>query len=408
MRADLRDNDSITSTCSTANELKLQLNFEYLKNERQKKSANGFGLSQIIFTQDSSFALSKRLFTSRSYTTGGSKSSCMLSKRMTTVFRVPITEVTPQLFFGTVDDANDDELLKTLGITHIISLIGPKHVVEGIKLKQNPMNDYGRSDLEKVIKNLWTFITESQKPSNKLFVHCQSGQNRSATVILAILMKLESGPNKLKDAFSMVKKKRPVVQIHEKYAKQLSEMEKELFGVTSMPENWMKISSYCMDTGQVKFYGEGSIQKLSTQFIQESLPEDTLPDHPPKGHYTGHSHSSTISEQCELPHVGLPRAKSSSSFVSERSASFKVNEWNDASYRRPVASDYSQSYTNRSEISCKEEPSIQVQSTPSTFLSSCSRHSPKIEQTPDSYAKSERTSVIELSQVSVSDTEFIA
>lgn len=172
-------------------------------------------------------------------------------------YRTPVTEVTSQLFFGSFDDATNEENLKKLGITHIISLIGNKHPVEGMKLKHKPMNDYGRTDLKRVIKTLWSFVVESQKPFNKLFVHCHSGQNRSATVVITILMKLKSGPKNLKEAYRMVKKKRPIVQINEKYARQLSELESELFGVTSMPNDWMSVHTFCMNTGKVVFLGEG-------------------------------------------------------------------------------------------------------------------------------------------------------
>merc|ERR1719233_2678366 len=103
---------------------------------------------------------------------------------------------------------------------------------------------------------LWPFIIESQKVFNKLFVHSQSGQNRSATLVIAILMKLKYEAKTLIDAYSMVKQKRPIVQIVEKYAKQLSDLESELFGTTTMPPNWMRIESYCMDTGKVVFQGE--------------------------------------------------------------------------------------------------------------------------------------------------------
>jgi len=122
-----------------------------------------------------------------------SSSSVILLQDMTTRHQLPITEVTSQIFLGSFENAKDEKILKELGITHIISLIGPKHPVEGIKHEHKPMSDYGRTDLKQVVKTLWPFIIESQKVFNKLFVHCQSGQNRSATLVIAILMKLKYG-----------------------------------------------------------------------------------------------------------------------------------------------------------------------------------------------------------------------
>jgi len=119
------------------------------------------------------------------------------------------------------------------------------------------MNDYGQTDLKQMIENLWSFILESQEPGNKLFLHCHRGQNRSPAVVLAIMMKLKTEPDDLYQLHHILKKKRPVVQINQQYARQLAAMESQLFGWTTVPEDWMKIISYDMDTGNVLFHGEG-------------------------------------------------------------------------------------------------------------------------------------------------------
>jgi len=222
----------------------------------QNPKGLGVGISGLVFSSDKAIKLSNPLFASRY----GSiyKSQVTFSDSTAFGYFLPVTEVTSQLFFGSFDDAKDEKNLRELGVTHIISLIGPKHIVKGIKHLHKPMNDYGRTDLKKVMQSIWGFVLKSQKPGNKLFLHCQSGQNRSATVMISILLKLGSESDNLADVYRLVKKKRPVVQINEKYAKQLIELEKDLFGFTSMPRDWMKISSYNMGTGNVTFYGDES------------------------------------------------------------------------------------------------------------------------------------------------------
>jgi len=210
------------------------------------------GISQLEFTSDITLQPSKPLFGARCATLY--KSQATFFQKAPTFYAIPLTEVTPQLFFGSFEDANNEQKLKDLGITHIISLIGPKNEIKGIKHKHKPMSDYGRTDLKRVIAIIWPFVLESQWDGNKLFVHCQSGQNRSATVVLSILLKLKN--EKLDVLYRMVKKKRPLVQINEKYARQLSEIEGELFGETSVPKNWMRISSYDMESGDVEFNDE--------------------------------------------------------------------------------------------------------------------------------------------------------
>jgi len=127
------------------------------------------------------------------------------------------------------------------------------------------MNDYGRTDLKKLLKQIRSFVEDSQLPGKKLFVHCQSGQNRSATVVIAILMTLGNQPMTLLDAYSYVKTRRQMVQINEKYAKQLSDLEYELFGKITVPKDWMKIRSADFNTGKVTFCGQGITQRLSPQ-----------------------------------------------------------------------------------------------------------------------------------------------
>jgi len=216
---------------------------------RGKRYQGTFGISQLNFTSDDAIKLTKPLFGARCATLY--KSQATFFQKAPTFYSIPLTEVTPQLFFGSFEDANNEQKLKDLGITHIISLIGPKNEIKGIKHKHKPMNDYGRTDLKGVIALIWPFVLESQWDGNKLFVHCQSGQNRSATVVLLILLKLKN--EKLDVLHRMVKKKRPMVQINETYARQLSEIESELFGETSVPKNWMRISSYDMESGVVEF-----------------------------------------------------------------------------------------------------------------------------------------------------------
>lgn len=166
----------------------------------------------------------------------------------------PITEVTSQLYFGSYEDALQEEKLKVIGITHIISVIGPSNPIEGIKHMHYPMHDYGRTDLNQLFVTLRPFIEESRDSGNKLFVHCMKGQNRSATVVIGIMMMCHH--EKLNDARRIVKKKRPLVQINQQYARQLSIMELDLFGCSSVPSNWMRITHYDMDTGNVHFNGD--------------------------------------------------------------------------------------------------------------------------------------------------------
>jgi len=253
------DSSEISEECHSSSPRKQN---EFLSSSESSLLAADPGISQLVryFSSEKAIAFSS----DGVFSAAG---DYMTTSHISTTFALPMTNVTEQLYFGSFEDAKNEIELRAIGITHMISLIGPKHLIDGIEHKHSPMNDYGRTDLNRLLKKLWPFIKESQKINNKLFVHCMSGQNRSATLVIAILMKKER--LSLCHAFRVVKTNRPVIQINERYAKQLSKMELELFNKNSVPGNWMEISSVDMETGKVCFSGEnlcapaGSVGHLS-------------------------------------------------------------------------------------------------------------------------------------------------
>jgi len=183
----------------------------------------------------------------------------------------PMTKVRPRLYVGTLDDANNEKELRAKGITHILSLIGHKSSVKWVKHKHKPMNDYGKTDLKGVLKEVLVFMEEGQKEGNSLLVHCQSGQNRSATVVIAFLMM--SCQKTLFLSHKELKNLRPVVQINVEYAKQLLELEKELFKENSLPSNWMERGSFDHTKLEVKYrYENMTVTQHGRLYPQSVIP----------------------------------------------------------------------------------------------------------------------------------------
>jgi len=208
----------------------------------------------------STYSYSELLSTKKKSTTNSSKKSqCTIhstyQSTTSTYAPIPITEVLlRKLYIGTWDNAKDESLLKSKEITHVLSVIGPKHDVIGIKYKHIPMNDRGRTDLKKVMSECYDFMVDSQGPGKSLFVHCQSGQNRSPTIVIAFLM-MHQGLT-LYRAHRKVKDLRPIVQVNVNYAKQLLDLERELFKETSLPDSWMELSHLDLTTGDVCYMCE--------------------------------------------------------------------------------------------------------------------------------------------------------
>jgi len=152
----------------------------------------------------------------------------------------PLTQVLPQLYLGTEQDAQQAERLIGLGITHIISIVGggrykdlyPKHIYI-------PLRDNGSSNLLEKLEISYAFTMESQEPGNKLFVHCKLGQNRSASFVIGFLMK--SRNLSLYEAYALVKERRELIHPHKKYIEQLRKLDLQLHKVYSTPENFLDI-----------------------------------------------------------------------------------------------------------------------------------------------------------------------
>jgi len=168
-----------------------------------------------------------------------------------TYVSVPMTAILPNLYLGSYDNAVNVRELQANGITHILSLIGNKSPVDFVQHENFPMHDGGRTDLKGVLSKVSEFVKLGQKDGNSVLVHCQWGQNRSAVVVIALMMIHQK--ETLYCAHKKVKNLRPVVQINETYAKQLLALEKELFGKNSLPCEWMERGEYDILSGEVTY-----------------------------------------------------------------------------------------------------------------------------------------------------------
>jgi len=166
----------------------------------------------------------------------------------------PMTKVLPHLYLGSYDNATNEQELFEKNITHILSLIGPRNTLEIKHYKKVPMNDYGRTDLKEVLEKVTNFVEEGQQDGHNLLIHCQSGQNRSATVVIALQMIYQK--KTLYEAHKELKRIRPIVHINVEYAKQLIALEKEILGKSSLPPNWMERRKLDTEAGVVTYMYE--------------------------------------------------------------------------------------------------------------------------------------------------------
>jgi len=164
---------------------------------------------------------------------------------------VSMTKILPRLYVGSYDNAMDEPELKAKGITHILTLCVKSWPVDFAKQMYIPMHDLGRTDLKVVLEKASKFMELGQQNGSRILIHCQSGQNRSATVVIAYQMMNQK--ETLYRAHKRVKSLRPLVQVNVGYAKQLLALEREIFSKNSLPCDWMERKTLNLYKGEVNY-----------------------------------------------------------------------------------------------------------------------------------------------------------
>jgi len=190
-----------------------------------------------------------------------------------------ITQVLPRLYLGNQEDAEQEEKMMNLGITHIISIVGRgrySHYCENYRYI--PLRDNGSSDLLVQLDRSYNFMVGSQKPHSKLFIHCKLGQNRSASLVIGFLMRYQQCC--LFDAYTFLKQKRELIHPHFKYMRQLRELDIQLNGVYSTPKGFLRVS-LCTENG-INIQHENFTKTMSDELIELQSGETTEESPVPK------------------------------------------------------------------------------------------------------------------------------
>lgn len=126
-------------------------------------------------------------------------------------------EIEPRLFLGSID-ALDEAWLRTHNITHVISVVPlephehvPVWTIRAQHLEIS-VRDARDQDLLRYFDQTCAFIVNAlaEKPNNNVLVHCYAGISRSASVIIAYLMKLHTWS--YPEALACVRQERAIVQ----------------------------------------------------------------------------------------------------------------------------------------------------------------------------------------------------
>jgi protein-tyrosine phosphatase len=147
------------------------------------------------------------------------------------------SEILPYLYVGSCPGQFDVAALTALGVTHILTVRSGAYTEGETKFTccHLPLSDLGESRLEEALERACAFIEKAQASGGKVLVHCGGGRNRSPTVATGYLMC--SCGMRLKEAFYLVRSRRPEFAPHENYLRQLQELERTIYGSVSLNED---------------------------------------------------------------------------------------------------------------------------------------------------------------------------
>lgn len=141
-----------------------------------------------------------------------------------------LTPILPFLYLGNERDAQDLRQLQRGGVGFILNVtthLPLYHYDSGLFCyKRLPATDSNKQNLRQYFEEAFEFIEEAQQAGLGLLIHCQAGVSRSATIVIAYLMKHTWMT--MTDAYKFVKTRRPIISPNLNFMGQLLEFEEDL------------------------------------------------------------------------------------------------------------------------------------------------------------------------------------
>ncbi|OCT87728.1 dual specificity protein phosphatase 1-B [Xenopus laevis] len=145
-------------------------------------------------------------------------------------------EILPFLYLGSAYHASRKDMLEALGITALINVSAncPNHFEGHFQYKSIPVEDSHKADISSWFNEAIDFIDSIKTCGGRVFVHCQAGISRSATICLAYLMR--TNRVKLDEAFEFVKQRRSIISPNFSFMGQLLQFESQVLAPSCSAE----------------------------------------------------------------------------------------------------------------------------------------------------------------------------
>ncbi|XP_074658986.1 dual specificity protein phosphatase 19-like [Tubulanus polymorphus] len=136
--------------------------------------------------------------------------------------------VLPGLILGSQDVALDYDELQKLKVTHILNVASSvdNAFPKKFTYKRIPILDLPNTNISEHFVDAIQFIDKARSKGGSVLVHCNAGVSRSATIVIAYLMKIER--LSYDDAYDLARSARECIRPNDGFVQQLRTYERYL------------------------------------------------------------------------------------------------------------------------------------------------------------------------------------
>eukprot|EP01062_Namystynia_karyoxenos_P071834 TRINITY_DN675_c0_g3_i1.p1 TRINITY_DN675_c0_g3~~TRINITY_DN675_c0_g3_i1.p1 ORF type:complete len:440 (+),score=139.08 TRINITY_DN675_c0_g3_i1:128-1321(+) len=141
------------------------------------------------------------------------------------------SQVLDHVLLGNMLFLSDAERLKAEGVTHVLTLTKrtpSDEVRQKFKCMQVVVNDTPQTPVSHHFEEASAQIASAEKEGGRIFVHCRAGVSRGSCFVIAYLMRHRGMT--LREAYELVKSRRPIAHPNKGFLQQLKAYEQAVFG----------------------------------------------------------------------------------------------------------------------------------------------------------------------------------
>eukprot|EP00892_Ulva_mutabilis_P003073 jgi/Ulvmu1/12767/UM096_0009.1 len=143
-------------------------------------------------------------------------------------------EIIPRLYIGSLNVAKNAALLDKLGVSGVINASKAYYTLPAsIQRLEVAVDDSPGVRIDDRLHECCEFITKHLQAGSAVLVHCRGGISRSATIVIAYLIKA-GGKSSLREAYTHACTQKPNIMPNTGFFKQLLAWEVEVVGAPSM------------------------------------------------------------------------------------------------------------------------------------------------------------------------------